>query len=263
MGRPAVRDGEGLLRAHERRIKLLERRVTKTPLGLPVRLAADAFELTTENLNDLTDSGWYAQTKTANVSEARNYPPGSRAGMLEVVKTTSGDGFVMQRYTDYQFSAPGSITRFIWVRNFYNGGWYPWRRIGNQSRGPSGSKPAAPQYWEFYYETDTRNMMVADKSGNWRRYAGRATHATTAWSNVNGTTMAGRTNVFTLPTTLEPDETLMVQIDPAVTTSGFNFIGVTGLVRNPANTQVNVRLMQLFSTTTQPMPIVWQIVPAP
>lgn len=256
----------GRERDNDQRIELLERRLARG-FALPERIAGDAKLLSTEDLDAVLESGWSVQVANADATLARHYPAEGRAGFLEVIYSSQGFGgdFVMQRYTDFQFSQPGRGNGAIWVRSRYNGTWYPWKRISTgPGAGPSSQKPADPAYWEMYFETDTNNMMVGSKSGTWRRFSGKAVHgdSSTAWANTSGTTMAGRTNVFTLPTVLESTETLLVQIDPSVSTSGYNFVGVTGLVRNPTNTEVNVRFMQLMSLTTQPMPILWQIVPA-
>lgn len=120
---------------------------------------------------------------------------------------------------------------------------------------------ATSQYWDFWYNTTDDKVYVGNKSGGWRRYSGTVLSAETGWATTSGSTLAGRTAVFTLPTVLESNETILVQIDPSVSTSGYNFLGATGLIRDPTNTKINVRFMQIMSLKTQPMPVLWQIVP--
>lgn len=124
--------------------------------------------------------------------------------------------------------------------------------------------PASPSYWQFYFETDTGNMMVGNRTGGWRRHSGREADSARAWDTSAGTgvtALAGRSVTFVLPTILEPSETLSVTMDPVISVSGFDFIGSTSLIRNPTNTLVTVRLMQIMSVATQSLGVVWQIVP--
>lgn len=93
----------------------------------PTRIQGNAPSLGSTDLNTVKESGWYVQHTSSNIVDGMNYPV-KRAGLLEVVFSTSGNDFGLQRYTDYQHSSDGStgIGKLEWVRNYYNGTWYPW-----------------------------------------------------------------------------------------------------------------------------------------
>lgn len=71
------------------------------------------------DLNIYTSGGVYIQSQTAEAATGVNYPI-AQAGLLEVSATA---GFVYQRYTPY-----GSYGVEFYIRTFYGGTWYPWRK---------------------------------------------------------------------------------------------------------------------------------------
>lgn len=75
----------------------------------------------TEDLNNITSGGIYAQPLTANTSTGRHYPTAS-AGYLEVLNMQNGN--ILQRYTLYNASA-------IYIRAYYAYGeqWYAWKSV--------------------------------------------------------------------------------------------------------------------------------------
>lgn len=82
--------------------------------------------LTTENLNDVRESGVYGQPSTPNATPARNYPA-QIAGALEVLvlnSDTTPFPIVTQRYTTNE----GTQRIFI-RRGGAQGGWNAWREI--------------------------------------------------------------------------------------------------------------------------------------
>ena len=83
--------------------------------------------LGTRDLNSVRKTGTYIQTANADATAARNYPNGT-AGYLEVISTSQGynGDFLLQRYTDYNFSQVNRVGSLVWERSFYNGVWYPW-----------------------------------------------------------------------------------------------------------------------------------------
>lgn len=84
------------------------------------KISGPVTELGTEDLNTITQTGVYIQTRNRDAGNAANYPS-SRAGLLEV--HTLG-GFTFQRYTAYESS--GIFTRSYYG---YRDVWEPWRRI--------------------------------------------------------------------------------------------------------------------------------------
>lgn len=123
MSRPVASTQEGLLTAHERRIRLLERRLQ---FALPGRLAADLTTLGAGvNLNDIKSTGWYVQSANANTSLALNYPL-LRAGHLEVSASTAGADFVLQTYTEFQGTTAATVPARKFYRTYYSGTWSPW-----------------------------------------------------------------------------------------------------------------------------------------
>lgn len=74
--------------------------------------------LGTSHLDEITQTGFFVQTKNADAITSRGYPV-ANAGFLEV--TASGI-FVLQRYTHY-------LNTRRYERTAYNGAWTAWRRI--------------------------------------------------------------------------------------------------------------------------------------
>lgn len=146
-----------------------------------------------------------------------------------------------------------------------------WRRLGKSggvpylSRGPASDRALmVPEYWDMWQDTDSgEHLYVGNKSGGWRLYSGIASEPAGAWS-MNSTSGAvitvGRTVVFTIPTVLETNEVINMQATNVGT--GFGIFAPVSLVRNPTNTVVTARHMQLGSTTQQALGVVWSIVQA-
>lgn len=77
--------------------------------------------LTTQNLNDITRGGFYRQGSSAYATTARNYPPGTVAGLLEVFESSN---MIWQRYTRYNSGGGGSG---VYIRRKYNTTWDDWQ----------------------------------------------------------------------------------------------------------------------------------------
>jgi hypothetical protein len=119
-----------------------------------------------------------------------------------------------------------------------------------------------PKYWDFWLDTDDGHMYVGSKSGTWRQYSGSTAAAAAAWDTINGTgtaALAGRTVNITIPTVLETTETLLFQAGSVG--SGFGFLSGVSVTRNPTNTTLTVRFMQIMSTATQSFSVNWEIIP--
>jgi hypothetical protein len=253
----------GLMRSRGRQLEEVQRR-NRARGQIPARLNGDAVALVGEDLDDVVESGWRVQPLNANASAALHYPV-NRAGILEVVGSTEGSGHVLQRYTDYQFTNTDS-GRFTWVRYRYNGVWTAWRRQGGvgPSRGPGFIRVATPSaYWEQWQDTDgTQKLYVGDKSGGWRQFSGYGSQPDRAWDTTQGTTgnalVAGRTDELTIPTVLLPNEDINVWLTYGG--SGFTSGSVNLITRNPTNTVVRFRFMQIGSFLTQSYAYSWQIV---
>lgn len=80
--------------------------------------AMGARRLSVENLNDITNIGFYGQNLNVNATTNRNYPVGL-AGSLVVMPSAYG---VMQEYTTF-------YTGHKFARGRDGGGWLAWKRI--------------------------------------------------------------------------------------------------------------------------------------
>ncbi|MDK8241737.1 pyocin knob domain-containing protein [Corynebacterium coyleae] len=84
------------------------------------KISQPVTELSTEDLNTVTQTGVYIQTANRVAERSENYPS-NVAGLLEV---HNGGSFVFQRYTGYKDFG-------IYTRSYYGyeGKWSPWRKI--------------------------------------------------------------------------------------------------------------------------------------
>lgn len=115
------------------------------------------------------------------------------------------------------------------------------------------------RFGEFWQDTDGSKFVWKGRTdGSWTRASGTGTDGTKAWDTTSGGTLAGRTISVTLPCVLEANETLLVQSTSIG--SGFGFISVASIIKNASNTVLNMRFMQIISTTQQALGYVWQIV---
>jgi hypothetical protein len=81
-----------------------------------------------QNLNGYTGIGFYHQNSNSSAASGSNYPSG-HAGML----TVTADGvMVYQTYHRYDGNA-------YYHRSYYNGNWYPWRKVWTDGNDGSGS----------------------------------------------------------------------------------------------------------------------------
>ena len=78
------------------------------------------YDLTTGDLNDVSEPGYYIQTYSSDATTARHYPV-TKSGLLEVFQNAAGN-YEMQRYTAYDGS--GVYFRYKW-----NNTWYSWVQI--------------------------------------------------------------------------------------------------------------------------------------
>lgn len=132
--------------------------------------------LTTENLNSVTDTGVYFQPANANSTLARNYPV-TYAGMLEVFSPNSNNQFIYQRYTTY--SSHGSA---VYTRGQYNGGsWSTWNTLAGTKN--SGNLSISGVTGTASWIREDRNVFI--------RY------------DLNGS-ITGDTAVATLPSEIQP-----------------------------------------------------------
>lgn len=69
--------------------------------------------------------------------------------------------------------------------------------------------------------------------------------------------LAGRTISATIPTVIEDNERLVIQLIAGG--SGFTFVGGSSFARNANDTTLNFRFMQIGSTVRQAGTIVWWI----
>lgn len=81
-----------------------------------------------QNLNSYTGIGFYHQNANSQAQSGSNYPSGN-AGMLTV---TADGAMVYQTYHQYSGNA-------YYHRSYYNGTWYPWRKVWTDGNDGSGS----------------------------------------------------------------------------------------------------------------------------
>lgn len=148
----------------------------------------------TENFNDLNTAGIWHQGSNAQSSLARNYPI-ALAGMLTVKKFSNS--YVYQEYQTYE-------NTYTFQRTWYNGTWYPWKRIIDGSRpmfsanGPGPGYDSVNRYlalaytrinWNSMYNT-SNGIAVIPQAGIWRiHYSGLNTSGYPAHTQlfINGT----------------------------------------------------------------------------
>lgn len=244
----------GMMRARERDITELQRRLARAG-ALPDRLGPTGAEVTDWNL--AVQPGFYWSNPGA-----LNAPSGDGfVGEVFVVGGGTFAGRIVQELRSPTDGATGRIT----VRRIYNGTtWGPWRLVGGVGEGPSTWRLATtPRYFDMWYDTTDGLVYVGNKTGTWRRFSGTDAVAAGAWalSTTSGTVInVGRTVTFTIPTVLEATESLIVS--EVATGSGYGFSAVTSIVKNPTNTVLTMRHMQIGATTTQPLYINWQVTQA-
>lgn len=121
---------------------------------------------------------------------------------------------------------------------------------------------ASSQYFQFWKDTDADEYIwVGDDSGGWRRYSGHHAQGSAAWDTVQssgGVSLAGRTFNATIPTVVSAEETVIISAQS--TGSGFGFLSVASVTRNPSDTVLGVRFGQVGSATTQGCQFAWQVV---
>jgi hypothetical protein len=130
---PLDKSLQGLLKDHDFRLALLERRLGGGGTGggggsTPNRLGGPTGDLVTlgpgVDLNTVRATGWYIQNPSANATLALNYPV-ARSGHLEVSGSVDANDYVLQTYTEYLTNQVGQPPR-EWRRTYYNGTWQPW-----------------------------------------------------------------------------------------------------------------------------------------
>ena len=248
MARPAVRTEEGMLGSILRRLTLVERRVSKTPAGLPARLGPEGQEVL--DWSDALFPGFYwSDTGAAHAPFADRF-----VGTVYVISGGPLAGRVVQ---EVRLPTNGGTGRNTWRRT-YDGTWGPWRLVGGNGEGTAAMRAATtPRYWDFWQDTDgTQALYVGNKSGGWRQFSGVYAAPTKAWDSSGGSIWA-RSDSYNVPTVLETNEYL--QITPIALGTGYAALGVVNTIRNPTNTTVTVRLMQFLAGTTQNYTFAWQI----
>ena len=252
------RSQSALLRKLSNRLTSVERRLGRGAFNLPPRLTPTGAEVT--DWNDATAVGFYWCENTA-----ANSPYPDR--FLGQVFVMGGDGPLAGRIVqEVRIPTTGVQGQATW-RRFYSGTWSAWSMLNTKMTGTAAQRAQlapSPRYWDFWYDTDTQKMMVGSKSGTWRQYAGSIVAATRAWDTTQGASgqalLAGRTDSLTIPTVIEASEDLNVFTRSVG--SGFGIVSVSVTTRNPTNTVVSVRLMQLMSHVTQAYSLGWEIVPS-
>jgi hypothetical protein len=259
----------GLVQDMKMRLALVERRLPPDlppPYALPDRLSETGQQIT--DWNNAVEPGFYYGIGAANSPVGQPGQP-TINWTMGIVRWHPGDsgGFRISqnvreaRATDRVVS----YTRYGTVSGGVLSSPQPWmeERPGAPLRGLGADRAGVyAGYWEMWQDTDgAQGLYVGNKSGGWRLFSGVMTDPAVAWT-LNSTSGAvitvGRTAIFTVPTVLETNETLLAQSIGVGT--GFGFIGPTGVVRGASNTTLTVRFMQLGSTVTQALSITWQIV---
>lgn len=257
MARPPVRSEDALLSGHERRIKLLERRISKTPAGLPARLGPEGQEV--DDWNDAILPGFYWGTAAANQPIADD--AGGTGWWSGTVTYHPGSGTTPRIFQEVREGR--SARSGIVYRRFYDGTvWTAWQPADALRRGTAARRAlTVSRYLELWLDTDGAGQLwCGNKTGGWRQYEGITAVGTKAWdtSGVSGAaSIYARTDAVNVPTVLETNEYL--RITPIALGTGYATLGVGSIVRNPTNTTVTTRLMQFLAATTQNYTYHWQI----
>lgn len=127
----------------------------------------NTLSLGTQDLNVVVRAGFHAQPSDADATIARHYPVAS-AGTLIVNGITSGTLIQSQIYIVYN-------TGEIYVRSFYNGAAFPWRKIYD-----TGNTSATIQSLLAATTAATARAAIGVPSGTDKQVC-------TAWVNFNGT----------------------------------------------------------------------------
>lgn len=227
-----------------------------------LRDAAGIYGKLITDCNAAIDAGWYYGVSPVNG------PTSTGLAQIMVYRGGATNNAIRQEfrriYADSAALTGGATDNRVWIRTSVDGGlnWTPWRR---EPRGPHSGTTTdrnnhRPDYLEEWYDTSLDQLFIGSKTGTWRRKSGQIAGSTVAWDNtstVTGFNAGARTAIVTLPTFLEENEWPLIQ--SVSVGSGYGMIGVTAIIRNATTTQVSVRFFQAFSTTTQALAIVWQI----
>ena len=89
------------------------------------------------DLNDIIETGWYAQNTTSSAVSGKNYPA-PLAGILKVFYKVSSQ--ITQTYTTLY----NSTALEVYVRNYYSGTWGPWVAMINTDSPKFTGIPTAP-----------------------------------------------------------------------------------------------------------------------
>lgn len=230
MAVPTPRTGVQRGNSVEERLADLESRRNSTIL--PGRLMQDGQEV----------DDWDEATRVGYYWSADGY-------VGQVLRSPSG--IVQQR----QKVAPAQSR--METRSF-DSSWSPWRREDGLFRGTALERAATPPaYWDMWQDTDgSQRLYVGSKTGTWRRFSGEVAFAAKAW-DMSANPLWGRTDITSLPTVLETNETLVV----TATTGGTSYsaLVVASIVVNPTDTEVTTRLTQFVFSSTQPYAYAWAI----
>jgi hypothetical protein len=245
---------EEILRDTRRRLLLVERRLSVRG-GLPARFGPNGAQVTDWNL--ATEAGFYwADASAANRPPTTNVQSG-------IVTAGKVGGVTVLWQTVRQATDP--LSTFSFSRYRQSGGtWSPWR-LNGKGRGTAALRgQVTPHYWDFWQDTDgTQHLYVGNKTGGWRKFSGRAGGADAAWQTTQtsgAVTIVGRTASVTIDTVLESSEDVI--IGSVSVGSGFGILTLNGITRNPTNTVLTIRFMQLAALTTQAFAFDWQIIQA-
>lgn len=234
---PTPRTAVGQGRDVAQRLDLLEARIGQ----LPERLSTQGARI--DDWDEAVSTGFY-------------WSPDGYTGVVMFSDEPTVGVLIQERR---KRGVPG-----IQRRSFDGLVWSPWMRQSVTLAGTAEQRATmTPGYWDFWQDTNgTERLYVGSKAGTWRQFEGSAVAPSAAWSTTQGTPPAaivvGRTATITIDTVLEVNENLLITATSVG--SGFGIVSQNGLVKNPTNTAVTVRLMQLGATTEQQYAFAWQIV---
>lgn len=227
-----------------RRVEHLERNVE-----IPPQMTGSGKQVS--NWDDAMDAGFYWSVG------ATNSPPVSPDGWwMGAVHRNSINNRVMQTLHE----AKGSTFVNGYCRYWNGSSWGEWQMQGaGPFRGTTAERNLViPGYLDEWYDETDQKVYLGSKSGTWRQKEGTITAPSRAWDTTDSS-LAGRTDSLTLPTIIEPNEDILIWARSVG--SGFGIVSQSAVTRNPNNTIVSVRLMQIMSLTTQPFSLGWRIEP--
>lgn len=242
-------------KSFETRLSLIERLMAKNGrYALPARLGTEGSQVTDWDQAAMVGFYWSEGTATNAPVPLDGVAASGWAGFTTYHPGTDGQFRLLQEVRETR----AAQSNRVWRRYSEGSTWTPWRTQGPFEGTTTRRNATVPAYLDQWFDTTDGKVYLGSKTGTWRQMEGTISAPLRAWDSVTGGN-AGRTDSLTLPTVLEANEDVLMWLRTGG--SGFTFMSQSTVTRNPTDTGVSVRLMQLMSSTTQAFTIGWRIEP--